>query len=552
MSAASPTTAVSSSSTLWATPSKDWVIPAKPKPGRKPKKDIAPPLQDSTETDTKERRVQNRAAQRAFRERKQTQLAELQARVQQYEQGEVERNVALQQIAKKLKEENETLRTENKLLKDKVAELTQSLSLHDLAKKRSRDESGPHPPGLPVDHYPKKKAKVTPDPPTYASSPSSTVSSPGSSHTSYSPIPMSASQDASFANSLDGVFDMSQNGKGDIFDSSTLRTCGFCSEDTPCVCREIALEQASERMSLSDHQSQGVETKEHQASPSLYSMPAQLPSPAAPAQSSILDNLPQYQPPVPLRRRSPNPVFNSIFPIQLASAEPQRSDVASCSGDPSNCMACADDAFGKAFCTAISQSVASTSCGNCPEHELQPTVNGCCGNAAFCGQTGCGPAASSTMSSSAAGDASMMMANALYTSETVPCDTAWRQIKSHPNVAFTDLSLLAEVVARRSKCNGPKVEILPALGSITPERGLSPHSNGASGQPHHADTNAQSLMVADPHAQYQERQQGRSPPPQLVPQDVLISCGRRYRVREVKADGVREALRLLDAKFSVP
>ena len=60
--------AVASSSTLWAQgmlmsalllpqsehpsiiASKEWVIPAKPKPGRKPKKDPpAPPVEDSTE-----------------------------------------------------------------------------------------------------------------------------------------------------------------------------------------------------------------------------------------------------------------------------------------------------------------------------------------------------------------------------------------------------------------------------------------------------------------------------------------------------------------------
>jgi hypothetical protein len=51
------------------------------------------------------------AAQRAFRERKQSQLADLQARLTQYEQGEIERNVALQNVAKKLKDENERLKS---------------------------------------------------------------------------------------------------------------------------------------------------------------------------------------------------------------------------------------------------------------------------------------------------------------------------------------------------------------------------------------------------------------------------------------------------------
>lgn len=44
-------------------------------------------------------------------------MAELQARVEQYERGEIERNVALQAAAKRLKEENEALKKENAELK---------------------------------------------------------------------------------------------------------------------------------------------------------------------------------------------------------------------------------------------------------------------------------------------------------------------------------------------------------------------------------------------------------------------------------------------------
>ena len=136
----------------------------------------------------------------------------------------------------------------------------------------------------------------------------------------------------------------------------------------------------------------------------------------------------------------------------------------------------------------------------------------------------------------------------------MPTSEAWRQIKSHPNAAFTDLSLLAEVVARRSKCTGPRVEISPAPGSITPERDLSP---GLGLPAFIQQLDSQSIILTDPHAQYHERQRtrgsgsGTSSPPQLVPQDVLVKCGRQ-RVREVMTDGVRDALRLLDARFAVP
>lgn len=61
------------------------------------------------------------------------------------------------------------------------------------------------------------------------------------------------------------------------------------------------------------------------------------------------------------------------------------------------------------------------------------------------------------------------------------------------------------------------------------------------------------MLLTDPHAHYHEVQRGRvgTPSLQLVPQDILIQCGRR-RVREVQTDSVREALRLLDARFPMP
>jgi AP-1-like transcription factor len=125
-------------------------------------------------------------------------------------------------------------------------------------------------------------------------------------------------------------------------------------------------------------------------------------------------------------------------------------------------------------------------------------------------------------------------------------NNAWRQLKSHPNVAFADLSLLAEVVARRSKCTGPEVVISPALGSVTPERILSPKLLPLS--------NNDQVLLTDPHAHYHEKEQARSQSngpssPVLMQQNIVMRCSRQ-RVREVRTEAVRTALRLLDAKFS--
>jgi hypothetical protein len=40
-------------------------------------------------------------------------------------------------------------------------------------------------------------------------------------------------------------------------------------------------------------------------------------------------------------------------------------------------------------------------------------------------------------------------------------EEAWRALKAHPNSKFTPLAILADVVARRSKVVGPRVELSP-------------------------------------------------------------------------------------------
>ncbi|KAI0814862.1 hypothetical protein BC629DRAFT_1256198, partial [Irpex lacteus] len=605
----------SSSTTLWATPSKEWVIPPKPKPGRKPKKDTTQAATDDTnEVDAKGRRVQNRAAQRAFRERKQSQLAELQARVQQYEQGEIERNVALQNIAKRLKEENEKLRKENTLLQQKLTAAEEERdNLREMSRKRWRDDSVPQTPTYGAALPTRKRSRTQTDmmdafssqismpSPSYLSSPATSIaSSPGSNdHTSFSPIPSlpPPREGPVFAQgtNLSNVFDFIASGKTNVFEpGGPLDTfnCGFCSDGTPCVCRELALQQINNLPNPSS-------TFKAENSDSVRVVDIRFDGTQLSAQqTSILENLPEYQPPVPLRRRGgqrSNPNSVPVFPISQPQ-QPSPSTIsttetpASCTGDPSNCPACADDAFGKAFCAAISKSIASSStgCGTCScgsegcSHTLPSTAatSSCCGNPNACCRARESAASSSSMSvgsssftlpdivmsqattaPSAGFTASQSQSPQVRQTETIPCDDAWRQIKSHPNVAFADLDLLAEVVSRRVKCTGPRVEIYPAPGSITPERGISPltlptgfsqeqqHLNQMMTNPHHhlnMQNNSMSFVVE------RERAGAPSPSLQLVPQEVLVQCGRQQRVREVHADAVRDALRLLDAKFSLP
>ncbi|KAJ7631102.1 hypothetical protein FB45DRAFT_1152993 [Roridomyces roridus] len=472
----------SSSSTpqLWATASKEWVILPKSKPGRKPKKDVAPVQTD--ELDSKGRRVQNRAAQRAFRERKQSQLADLQARVQSYEQGEMERNVALQNIAKRLKEENEMLRRENALLKDKLAKAEDRDIPRDNDRKRWRDDS----PASSIASTQRKKYKVDHEQvsrfaASYISSPQSMVSSPESSSDSrFSSVPFDAQVD---------VFTAFSTFKSES-SSFTTFDCGFCSDGAPCVCRDV-FQQAS---AVAEHKINVTPVR----SIVLGSPP--------PEETSILDNLPPYQPPVPLRLRPRNGTqINTIFQV----SPPSQSTPANCSGDPSNCPACADDSFGKAFCEKISE-ISTAQCDDCPcPSEVMPEV----------GLSLQHPVAIQLPSQPAS-----------FT-ETIPTNDAWQRLKSHPNVAFADLTMLADVVVRRARCTGSHT----ASPSPQPECIQTPPVVTT------VSESEQPVLLTDPHAHFHEKERARasrSPPRQ-----------EQRRIREVPAEGVRDALRLLDAKF---
>lgn len=140
--------------------------------------------------------------------------------------------------------------------------------------------------------------------------------------------------------------------------------------------------------------------------------------------------------------------------------------------------------------------------------------------------------------------------------------------------------MLAEVVARRTKCTGPLTVIHPAPGSITPERDSARSPTAPENARSHENNDAP-ILLTDPHAHFkrqeEQRAQGVMSPvadaqsavgesssfqpgttpasagisarrPSLVPQDELRECGRR-RIREVDAGGVHEALRILDAQF---
>ena len=354
--------------------------------------------------------------------------------------------------------------------------------------------------------------------PSLVSSPTSNISSENGPSSLSTQNPSQA--DVMFpppVSTLDTIFNFPPGPKSSAYSgthSMGAFECGLCTDCTSCVCREMVLNPPA------------TPFKTEVSTVSAASMmPVDLPQPSQIEAQSILDNLPPYQPPVPLRRRPEVRPLRSLFPVVPSSGSPSQvtqSGPVDCSGDPSNCLACADDVFGQAFCTAVGESLAcSGPCADCPR------VNG----AKYRDSTHASSSASQEGGNSA---------------ETIPTSDAWRQLKSHPNVSFADLTLLAEVVARRSKCAGPTVVISPPPGSITPERTSSPfrpmNDLGA------GDSDV--ILLSDPHANYRmkERERSACSSPNLVPEE-LVRCSETRSVRAVHTAGVREALALLDSRF---
>ncbi|KAJ7690081.1 hypothetical protein B0H17DRAFT_1201878 [Mycena rosella] len=434
---------------LWATASKEWVIQPKPKPGRKPKKDLAPVQQQEEQLDSKGKRVQNRSAQRAFRERKQSQLADLQARVHSYEQGEIERNVALRSIAKRLKEENEALRQVNTILKEKVAitELEHNISRgRNHSPASSVASTGTH--CKKCQHHGLQDTEALRLSHSYISSPQSNPST----NARFSPVPVNHPSDAfgPFCNLT------SESAAFRPVDWALLADCG---DSTPCVRRDMFAGNV-----------------DHVRPIGLGTLPQK--------GATIVDNLPPlYQLPVSLWSHPRAPMqSNTIF--QVFPPSQPLSTPANCSDDPSNCPASTDDSFGKAVCEKIG---ALAPCSNCP----------CAPGDVL----GVGPPLPSQHFDSPS-DTSTPSRGVTFRpdAETIPTNGAWQHLKSHPTIACTDLAMLAEFVARRSKCTGPR--IVPSPPPPVGEPIETPVAAGANSE--------EPILLTDPHAHFREQEDARA------------------------------------------
>ncbi|KAJ5831921.1 hypothetical protein N7474_000232 [Penicillium riverlandense] len=104
--------------------SKEWVIPPRPKPGRKP----------ATDTPPTKRKAQNRAAQRAFRERRAARVCELEEQIKDIEDSHDNRVAGLNEQIDNLSREVEQCREEMNWWRDRSHALEKEVSVERSAK----------------------------------------------------------------------------------------------------------------------------------------------------------------------------------------------------------------------------------------------------------------------------------------------------------------------------------------------------------------------------------------------------------------------------------
>ncbi|KAM9913951.1 hypothetical protein OXX69_001117 [Metschnikowia pulcherrima] len=145
-------------------------------------------------------------------------------------------------------------------------------------------------------------------------------------------------------------------------ENSPVENCGFCSDDTPCVCREAAKEAARiKALSQKQEQSMSEEKKDNadEAGPtSLPPIQAKHPSMMRKASLPVMHPGPTFE----LREISHMtqgnmPSVVAEEPSQAQQTEEQ-SDKSGCTGNPGTCSQCQTDPMSTLFCSTVASKAA--------------------------------------------------------------------------------------------------------------------------------------------------------------------------------------------------
>ena len=337
MSASPPPTSASSPSTLM---SKEWVVPPRPKPGRKP----------ALDTPATKRKAQNRAAQRAFRERRAARVGELEEQMKEMDDEHEQELDTLRLNVERLEKEVDYYRSELNKWREKARNLQRNADPESgnvplPPRYDTRHNVGTNPASIQgcgrcspnstcqcLDHALNAMGASSSYPPEISDK------RPLSPSTVQSHKRLKAEPDESLEVDFTHVYSSKTNSSvprhGVVSEESTAPDlCGFCQDGTPCICAEMA---AAER-----------ETQKNAAISSTNA-----------AESSITERL------APEGPFTPPASEGELNATQVATSGP-------CAGGPGTCAQCRADPQSTLFCKTLAAS----------RSQSQQPSSSCCGGA---------------------------------------------------------------------------------------------------------------------------------------------------------------------------
>lgn len=346
--------------------SKEWVIPPRPKPGRKP----------ATDTPPTKRKAQNRAAQRAFRERRAARVNELEDQIKQIEDEHDMHVAAFKEQISNLSHEVEQCRNEMTWWRDRCHALEKEVSVERSAKEalvkefRSSlsDKNTTESDAVPLPPRGRKRANDGSSR-GHNTNESSREEAPlgcGSCSTSHCQciedafaMPGVEVQDSSnskrlsepeiktepeemevdFTSRFAAAPPLEDHSSPSI--ASPVDPCGFCQDGTPCICAEMAAQE--------DEHRQRENFENNRLAP--------------------IQNLSQFTPPP-----SDGDVRSEVTLPSISEA------TNSCVNGPGTCAQCLADPRSTLFCKTLAASRASGNVGGGGCCGSKGADGGCCGS----------------------------------------------------------------------------------------------------------------------------------------------------------------------------
>lgn len=368
--------------------SKEWVLPPRPKPGRKP----------SVDTPASKRKAQNRAAQRAFRERRATRVQELEEKLAEVEKERDIKEMGLINTINKLKVENQFLLKNLESLRADVAGIrntksspnpspsSSTYSVQQISPAPSADSppniayrSAIHPTPISNDPTPNKPTEssdfdcgvcikdecLCEDVGLKGPSTRSTLTDLVETFKPVAAVPLkrkASTMEIDFTKQygsskhkpLPDMMKLKKHRRDivvqdpapkKIFDEgSPVDNCGFCTDDTPCVCREAAKEAAKISQSMEESKAAAEEDEEEED---------KLLPPIQNSTNIRKASLPVMHPGPSVEIRDITNLNTGTVPPVVSHPVDQQLKPSGCTGNPGQCEQCQMDPLSTLFCSTV-------------------------------------------------------------------------------------------------------------------------------------------------------------------------------------------------------